>query len=54
MGSELQKYFAPQSWYTANPDFKDEMLSEVESENLKKLKAAEDAAISKFVLVEGS
>ena len=50
---ELQRYFAAQAWYTANPDFKDEMLSEVESENLKKLKAAEDAAISKFVLVEG-
>ena len=50
---ELQKYFAAQAWYTPNPDFKDEMLSEVESENLKKIKAAEDVAISKFVLVEG-
>lgn len=50
---ELQKYFAVQAWYVPNPDFKDEMLSEVESENLKKIKAAEDVAISKFVLVEG-
>ena len=50
---ELQKYFVAQAWYTPNPDFKDEMLSEVESENLKKIKAAEDVAISKFVLVEG-
>ncbi len=50
---KLQEYFAAQAWYTPNPDFKDEMLSEVESENLKKIKSAEEVAISKFVLVEG-
>ncbi len=50
---ELQKYFETQPWYKADPEFKDEMLSEIESENLKKIKAAEDIAISKFVLVEG-
>lgn len=49
----LQQYFETQAWYTPDPEFKDEMLSEVESENLKKIRAAEEVAISKFVLVEG-
>ncbi len=50
---KLQEYFAAQAWYKPNPDFKDEMLTDIESENLKKIKAAEEVAISKFVLVEG-
>ncbi|HTK38294.1 MAG TPA: YARHG domain-containing protein [Pyrinomonadaceae bacterium] len=49
----LQKYFTAQAWYKPNPDFKDEMLNEVESQNLVKIKAAEDSATSKFAEVEG-
>lgn len=50
---DLIEYFAAQSWYKPDPNFKDEMLSQIESDNLKVIKEAEDAAISKFVLVEG-
>jgi hypothetical protein len=49
----LQKYFAAQAWYKPNPDFKDEMLNDVESQNLVKIKAAEESATSKFTEVEG-
>jgi len=49
----LQKYFAAQAWYKPNPDFKDDMLNEVESQNLVKIKAAEESATSKFTEVEG-
>jgi len=51
--AELQKYFEAQSWYKANPDFKDDQLSEIESANLKKIKEAEDSATSKFTAAEG-
>ena len=50
---KLQKYFEEQSWYKANPDFKDDQLSEIESANLKKIKEAEDSATSKFTAAEG-
>ena len=50
---ELQKYFDAQSWYRPNPDFKDEMLNELEVKNLAIIKQAEEIAISKFVKVEG-
>lgn len=50
---ELQKYFAAQTWYTANPEFKDEMLSEIEFKNLAKIRMAEETAISKFTEEEG-
>lgn len=50
---ELQKYFASQPWYKADADFRDEMLTELEKKNLATIKAAEEVAISKFVLVEG-
>ena len=49
----LQKYFAAQSWYHPNPDFKDEMLNDIESQNLVKIRAAEESATSKFAEVEG-
>jgi hypothetical protein len=50
---DLQKYFEAQPWYKPNPDFKDDQLSEIEFKNIAVIKAAEDVAISKFVLVEG-
>jgi hypothetical protein len=49
----LQKYFTAQAWYKPNPDFKDEMLNDIESQNLVKIKTAEDSATSKFTEVEG-
>ena len=51
--AELQKYFAAQSWYQPNADFKDEMLNETEITNLAAIRQAEESAISKFILVEG-
>lgn len=51
--AELQKYFAAQSWYQPNPDFKDEQLSEIEFKNLAAIRKAEEMAISKFSLFEG-
>ena len=37
----LQKYFESQAWYKPNPDFKDDMLNEIESKNLAKIREAE-------------
>jgi hypothetical protein len=50
---ELQKYFAAQSWYQPNPDFKDEMLSETESKNLAIIAEVEKNSVSKLAEVEG-
>ncbi len=50
---KLQKYFSSQPWYVQNPDFKIEMLTEVELKNITIIKNEEELAISKFVLVEG-
>jgi hypothetical protein len=50
---ELQAYFAAQSWYKADPNFKDEQLNAIEAENLVKIKAAEETATSKFSEAEG-
>ncbi|MFL6467235.1 MAG: YARHG domain-containing protein [Pyrinomonadaceae bacterium] len=50
---ELQKYFAAQAWYKPNPDFKDEMLNEIEAQNLAKIREAEETATSKFSEAEG-
>jgi hypothetical protein len=50
---DLQKYFDSQAWYKANPDFKDDMLSQIESDNLAKIKTAEESATSKFSEAEG-
>lgn len=51
--AELQKTFAAMDWYKPNPEFKDEMLSEIESKNLVSIREAEKEAVSKFALVEG-
>lgn len=50
---ELQKYFAAQSWYQPNPDFKDDSLNEIESKNLAVIKEVEESSISKFSEEEG-
>ena len=50
---KLQKYFEAQAWYKANPDFKDEMLSEIEAKNLAMIRQAEEIAISVFSEAEG-
>ena len=50
---ELQKYFDSQAWYKPNPDFKDDQLNEIESQNLAKIKEAEESATSKFSEAEG-
>ncbi len=50
---ELQKYFAAQSWYQPNPEFKDDALTETESNNLAVIKQVEEYAISKFSEAEG-
>jgi hypothetical protein len=50
---KLQKTFAEMSWYKPDPNFKDEMLSEVEVKNLASIKAAEEMAVSKFEEIEG-
>lgn len=50
---ELQKYFESQSWYKPDPEFKDEMLGEIEFKNLATIKEAEEFAISKFAEFEG-
>jgi hypothetical protein len=50
---KLQKTFAEMNWYKPDPNFKDEMLSEVESKNLASIKKAEEAAISKLDEIEG-
>lgn len=51
--ANLQKYFESQAWYKPNPDFKDEMLNEIESQNLAKIREAETMALSKFSEAEG-
>ncbi|MBV9241140.1 MAG: YARHG domain-containing protein [Acidobacteria bacterium] len=50
---KLQKYFESQAWYKPNPDFKDDQLNQVESDNLKKIVEAEQTATSKFAEAEG-
>ena len=51
--AKLQKTFAEMSWYKPDPNFKDEMLSEVEVKNLASIKQAEEMAVSKFEEIEG-
>jgi len=50
---KLQKYFESQAWYKPNPDFKDDQLNQIESDNLKKIVDAETTATSKFAAAEG-
>ena len=49
----LQKYFDTQAWYKPNPEFKDDQLSEIEVQNLGKIREAEESATSKFAEAEG-
>ena len=49
----LQKYFDSQAWYKANPEFKDDQLSEIEVGNLAIIKQAEESATSIFAAAEG-
>lgn len=49
----LQKYFDSQAWYQPNPDFKDDLLTEIESKNLAVIREVEQTAISKFTEFEG-
>lgn len=50
---ELQKYFESQPWYRPDPNFKDEMLGEIEIKNLAAIREAEANAISRFSEFEG-
>lgn len=54
---KLQKYFEAQAWYKPDPNFTDAnlptILSENEFKNISSIKAQEETAISKFVMVEG-
>jgi len=50
---ELQKYFETQAWYKPNADFKDDQLNEIETQNLAKIREAEETATSKFSEAEG-
>jgi len=50
---DLKDYFAAQTWYKPDPNFKDEMLSSIEKANLAVIKEAEDMAASKFSEEEG-
>jgi hypothetical protein len=50
---ELQKYFESTDWYQPNPDFKDDLLGEIEFKNLAAIKLAEADAMSKFDEEEG-
>jgi hypothetical protein len=55
--AKLQKYFEAQSWYKSDPTFTDDkiatLLSENEFKNITSIKAQEEVAFSKFVMVEG-
>ncbi len=51
--TNLQKYFAAQAWYKPDPEFKDEMLNDVEVKNLAVIREAETVALSKFAEAEG-
>jgi hypothetical protein len=49
----LQKYFASFSWYKANPQFTEGLLSDIEKRNIATIKAYEGKAESLMRLVEG-
>lgn len=50
---KLQKSFTEMGWYKPNPDFKDDMLTDIEKANLKIIADAEKLAESKFTEIEG-
>lgn len=49
----LNDYFSEQTWYRPDLNYSDAILTAIESNNLKAIKEAEDAAVSKFTEVEG-
>ena len=49
----LQKYFSSFDWYKANPNFKDEVLTEVEKRNIATIAAYEKRAVTAMSTIEG-
>jgi YARHG domain len=49
----LQKYFASFDWYTPDPNFTDESLSEVEKKNIATIAAYEKRAVTAMSTIEG-
>ena len=49
----LQKYFSSFAWYTADPNFTEESLSEVEKKNIATIAAYEKSAVAAMSTIEG-
>ena len=49
----LQKYFSSFAWYTADPNFSDVSLSEVEKKNIATIAAYEKSAVTAMSTIEG-
>ena len=49
----LQKYFSSFSWYTADPNFTDDALTEVEKKNIATIAAYEKRAVTAMSTIEG-
>jgi hypothetical protein len=49
----LQKYFSSFDWYTADPNFTDEALTEVEKKNIATIAAYEKRAVTAMSTIEG-
>ena len=49
----LQKYFSSFAWYTADPNFNEEALSEVEKKNIATIAAYEKRAVTAMSTIEG-
>ena len=49
----LQKYFSSFAWYTADPNFSDASLSEIEKKNIATIAAYEKSAVTAMSTIEG-
>jgi hypothetical protein len=49
----FQTYFESFAWYKANPDFKDDQLSDLEKHNIATIAAYEKKAVSAMSVIEG-
>ncbi|HEX5604704.1 MAG TPA: YARHG domain-containing protein [Pyrinomonadaceae bacterium] len=49
----LQKYFSSFDWYKADPNFSDELLTEVEKKNIATIAAYEKRAVTAMSTIEG-
>lgn len=49
----FQTYFESFAWYKANPDFKDDQLSDLEKRNIATIAAYEKKAVSAMSVIEG-